>query len=119
MSSAKFSRWAAVLKSAIMNAIPSADELRNALKRVIDPEVGMNIVDLGLVYRIETAAGSVSVDMTMTSPACPMGDMILDEVRIVLQALLPKGTDLAVNLVWSPPWDPSMMTDDAKQHFGW
>lgn len=99
--------------------IPSADELRSALRRVIDPEVGMNIVDLGLIYRIETADDSVSVDMTMTSPACPMGDMILDEVRIVLQAMLPKDTPLAVNLVWSPPWDPSMMTEDAKQHFGW
>ena len=102
-----------------MDEIPGPNELRNALRRVIDPEAGMNIVDLGLIYQIETSPGAVDVDMTMTSAACPMSDMIVDEVETVLRALLPKGTALQVNLVWSPPWDPSMMTDEAKRHFGW
>ena len=100
---------------------PSADTAawREALKAVIDPEVGVNIVDLGLVYRIEVEADRLVVEMTMTSPACPMGEMITAEVEAVLQPLLPETLRADVRLVWSPAWEPTLMSDEAKKHFGW
>ncbi len=99
--------------------LPDVSTVRNALRQVIDPEAGMNIVDLGLVYRIEVVADGVIVEMTMTSPACPMGEMITAEVVEVLQDLLPDTLRLDVRLVWSPPWDSSLMSEEARQHFGW
>lgn len=98
---------------------PDPDVLRNALTRVIDPEVGMNIVDLGLVYDIRIAAESIEVDITMTTPACPMSSMIADQVREIISAGVAAGTEVMVNLVWDPPWDASMMSDHAREHFGW
>jgi len=100
-------------------AIPDVATLRNALREVIDPEAGMNIVDLGLVYRIEVTADAVIVEMTMTSPACPMGEMITAEVAAVLQDLLPDTLRPDVRLVWSPAWDPKLMSEEAREHFGW
>lgn len=93
--------------------------IRAALRQVIDPEAGMNIVDLGLIYRIEPTENAVSVDMTMTSPACPMGDMLTAEVEAALRTVVPENTRVEVRLVWSPPWDSSLMSAEAKQHFGW
>lgn len=100
---------------------PPLDEafVRDVLRQVDDPEVGMNIVDLGLIYRIDASAEKVYIEMTMTSPACPMGDMILDEVDTALDQVLPAATVLDIRLVWSPPWDPSMMSDAAKARLGW
>jgi metal-sulfur cluster biosynthetic enzyme len=98
---------------------PDQEAVLAALRRVIDPEAGMNIVDLGLVYRIDIGADAVAVDMTMTSPACPMGDMMVDEVKSVLDQAVPSGFRTAVRLVWSPPWDPSRMSETARKHFNW
>jgi metal-sulfur cluster biosynthetic enzyme len=98
---------------------PDPDILRNALTQVIDPEVGMNIVDLGLVYDIRIAAERIEVDITMTTPACPMSSMIAEQVRDVISAGVAAGTDVVVNLVWDPPWEASMMSDHAREHFGW
>jgi metal-sulfur cluster biosynthetic enzyme len=98
---------------------PSVESLREALRAVIDPEAGMNIVDLGLVYRIACEGDVVRVVMTMTSPACPMGEMIRDDVEATLRRSLPAGMRAEVELTWSPPWDPSMMSDKARRHFGW
>jgi len=98
---------------------PDVDAIRNALRQVIDPEAGMNIVDLGLVYGIEVAADAVIVEMTMTSPACPMGDMITADVEAALEELLPASLSSDVRLVWSPPWDPSLMSEEARRRFGW
>jgi len=98
---------------------PDIETLRDALRTVIDPEAGMNIVDLGLIYRIEATADAVSVDMTMTSPACPMGEMIVEEAESALRKVMPPELPLHVNLVWLPLWEPSLMSDEAKQHFGW
>ena len=95
------------------------DRVRDLLRQVIDPEVGVNIVDLGLVYRIETSAAGIRVEMTMTSPACPLGEMIVDEARAVLAAGLPGSGEPDVALVWNPPWEPSMMSDRAKESLGW
>ena len=96
-----------------------ADAVRNALRDVIDPEAGINIVELGLVYRIELAGSVVNVDLTMTSPTCPMGDMILDDARQAVEACLPEGRSLDLQLVWEPPWGPERMSEKARGHFGW
>ncbi len=92
--------------------------VRDALKQVIDPEVGMNIVDLGLIYTVALSEAQITVEMTITSPACPMGQMIMDEVEAALRRLAPDLTH-SVELVWSPEWTPAMMSDTAKAHFGW
>jgi metal-sulfur cluster biosynthetic enzyme len=98
---------------------PDDDAVREALRQVEDPEAGMNIVDLGLVYLIDVAAGAVRVDMTMTTAACPMADMIVDQAREAIGAIVPAGTEVDVRLVWDPPWTPDRMTGIAKDHFGW
>jgi metal-sulfur cluster biosynthetic enzyme len=100
-------------------ALPGDDAVREALRQVEDPEAGMNIVDLGLVYAVEVGAGTVRVDMTMTTAACPMADMIVDQVRDVVRAMVPEGTTVDVQLVWDPPWTPDKMTGVAREHFGW
>lgn len=101
------------------HSLPSVDSIRQALREVIDPEVGMNIVELGLVYDIVVKPDLVHVLVTMTSPACPMGDMILDDIKAVLSKVLPPRTRLDVELTWSPPWEPSMMSEKARRHFDW
>ena len=99
--------------------LPDDDAVREALRQVEDPEAGMNIVDLGLVYAVEVGAGAVRVDLTMTTAACPMADMIVDEARDAISAVVPAGTAVDVRLVWDPPWTPDKMTGIAREHFGW
>lgn len=101
-----------------MSELTTEDAVREALREVIDPEAGMNIVDLGLVYGVETAPGRIAVTMTMTTPACPVGPMLVDQVKDALQALA-EDADIAVDLVWEPPWSAAMMSERAKKHFGW
>lgn len=95
------------------------DNLRAALRKVVDPEVGINIVDLGLVYAIAQDERGVTVDLTMTTPACPMGAGIVAEAEYELAAVLPAGTTVVVNLVWDPPWSPALMSDKARETLGW
>ena len=99
--------------------IPSEDQVRDALRSVDDPEVGINIVDLGLVYRIDVTPQRVRVEMTMTTQACPMGDLITDDARRAVVALVPDGVGVDIELVWEPFWTPDMMSESAKQTFGW
>jgi metal-sulfur cluster biosynthetic enzyme len=99
--------------------MPTEEAIRAALRSVIDPEVGLNVVDLGLVYGIEIAPDRVRVAMTMTTPACPMGAMITEDAREAIRDIAPEGADIAVDLVWDPPWSPERMTENAKRHFGW
>ncbi|MBK9607423.1 MAG: metal-sulfur cluster assembly factor [Betaproteobacteria bacterium] len=94
------------------------DLVRDALSTVIDPEAGMNIVDLGLVYRIEIADERIHVRMTMTTPACPMGDMILDQAHAAISTIAPDGA-IELELVWDPPWTPALMSENARGFFGW
>lgn len=98
---------------------PDDDDVRDALSRVIDPEAGMNIVDLGLVYGFQVSADGVQVQMTMTSAACPMAEMIVDDVHAQLAAVLPEHTPVTVDLVWDPPWTPERMSEVARTMFGW
>jgi metal-sulfur cluster biosynthetic enzyme len=100
-------------------ALPDAEVLREALRGVDDPEAGMNIVDLGLVYGIESGADGVLIDLTMTSAACPMAEMIIELIHDAIRAAVPPQTPIEVRLVWDPPWTPDKMTGIAKEHFGW
>ena len=102
-----------------MKPMPNEDDVRNALREVLDPETGMNVVDLGLVYGVEITPQRVRVTMTMTTPACPMGDLITDNARESVRAILPEGVEVDVPLVWDPPWTPAMMSGSARAHFGW
>jgi metal-sulfur cluster biosynthetic enzyme len=95
------------------------DEVKQALRTVEDPEAGMSVLDLGLVYGISLEAGKVVVDMTMTSPACPASDYIVDEAAAAIRAVAPEGTDVEVRLVWEPPWTPERMSEEAQKRFGW
>ena len=102
-----------------LDTLPTEEEVRAALRTVLDPEVGMNIVDLGLVYHIDTAPGRVRVEMTMTSASCPLGDLITERVRAAVSAAMANRVAVDVVLVWEPPWTPDMMSESAKQTFGW
>lgn len=102
-----------------MATTPDDEAVREALRQVDDPEAGMNIVDLGLVYGVEVTAEAVHVDMTMTTAACPMAEMITDQARDVIAAIVPPGIKVDIRLVWDPPWTPDKMTGIAKEHFGW
>ncbi len=100
-------------------SLPDDEAVREALRGVEDPEAGMNIVDLGLVYAVEVDADAVHVDLTMTTAACPMAEMIVDHARDAIAAIVPAGTNIDVQLVWDPPWTPDKMTGIAREHFGW
>jgi metal-sulfur cluster biosynthetic enzyme len=94
------------------------DDVIEGLKNVYDPEIGINIVDLGLVYETDIADnGDVLVTMTLTSLGCPLGPVIMQEVNNALRDL-PGIGETDVKLVWSPPWSPENMTEDAKDELG-
>ena len=95
------------------------EKLRDALRQVADPEVGINIVDLGLVYGLERTGDGVRLDLTLTSPACPMGESIAAEAEFVLQQCLPPDAVVEINIVWEPPWSPFLMSDQARSTLGW
>ena len=90
----------------------------DALRTVIDPELGVNIVDLGLVYEVVSRGGLLAVTMTTTTPACPIGNFLEDQVRWALLRL-PDALDVEVSVTHEPPWSPSMMSGAAKQRLGW
>jgi metal-sulfur cluster biosynthetic enzyme len=96
------------------------DALVEALKQVIDPELNVNIVDLGLVYgveRDEEDSAKVNVSMTLTSPACPVGPQIIQQAKMALERL--KDVDEGnIQLTMTPPWSPECMTDDARDELG-
>jgi metal-sulfur cluster biosynthetic enzyme len=96
----------------------SAEEARETLKNVYDPEIGINIVDLGLVYDVEVSdKGDVLVTMTLTSLGCPLGPVIVQEVNNAMGEL-PELGEVDIKLVWSPPWSPEMMTEEARDELG-
>ena len=95
------------------------EAVREALRGVDDPEAGMNIVELGLVYAIDVKPGAVHVNMTMTTAACPMADMIVDQSRAAIAAIAPPETVVEIALVWDPPWTPDKMSGMAREFFGW
>jgi metal-sulfur cluster biosynthetic enzyme len=90
-------------------------KVREVLKQVPDPEVGVNIVDLGLVYRItiDEESKKLDVDVTLSTPGCPVGDTIIQHIQNILEATYPD-YDVTVNLVWEPQWNPGMITEEGK-----
>ena len=98
---------------------PLEQSIQDILLQVIDPEVGENIVDLGLVYGIKVEKNVAKVNLTLTSQACPMGEMLLDDIHATLTRLLPNEMEFDINLVCEPPWNPDMMSAEAKQRLGW
>lgn len=89
-----------------------------ALRDVIDPEVGLDVVSLGLVYAVTAARGELVVELTMTTPACPLGDQIVQDAERRIAALRGVGA-VRVELVWDPPWTPDRMSPEARQMLGW
>ena len=102
-----------------MNVVSPTLEARveQALREVIDPELGVNLVDLGLIYSVQIEGRSVRVAMTLTTPGCPMHDSLSQGVQIALLGL-EEIDDAHVDVVWDPPWHPSMMTDAGRAQLG-
>ena len=93
------------------------EQVYEALHECYDPEIPVNIVDLGLVYDVEVNDGQVAVKMTLTAPGCGMGAMIANDAKQKIMDL--EGvSDATVDLVWEPPWNPSMISEEAKQKLG-
>ena len=94
------------------NTKANVDDVTEALKDVVDPELGINVVDLGLVYGITLDEDDIAViDMTLTSAACPLTDVIEDQTRESLDGMV---SDFRINWVWMPPWGPEKITDDGR-----
>src|SRR5579862_5638914 len=92
---------------------PEVDDLLEALRDVVDPELGVNVVDLGLVYGVTLDDNKVAtVDMTLTSAACPLTDVIEDQTQVALEGLV---SDWRINWVWMPPWGPEKITEDGRE----
>jgi metal-sulfur cluster biosynthetic enzyme len=106
--------------AALFSYEPNPEILRDLLRDVIDPEIGINIVDLGLVYDIGLSGeGAVTIRMTLTTPGCPLGGYLTDSITGTLRRV-PGVTGIDVQVVWDPPWDPDeMMSDWAKDQLGW
>lgn len=95
-----------------MNATVELPELEEALKDVIDPELGVNIVDLGLLYGIKyTEDGALLLDMTLTTAACPLQDVIEEQVKKIIGGMV---DEWRINWVWMPPWGPERITEDGR-----
>lgn len=95
----------------------TADQVKLALRRVKDPELNLNIMDLGLVYDIAVEGNDVKIDMSLTSPGCPSGAEIMGDADKQLRAIVGIGT-VAVNLVWSPPWTPERIEPRVRAYLG-
>jgi metal-sulfur cluster biosynthetic enzyme len=90
-------------------------EIRAALRGVIDPELGVNIVDLGLVYDIAVDGNAIAVEMTMTTPSCPLGEYLTDSVERALSLNFPH-TQIGIGMVWEPAWTPEMISDEGRRN---
>ena len=93
-------------------ATPNMADIEEAMRDVVDPELGINVVDLGLIYGVTVDDSSTAIiDMTLTSAACPLTDVIEDQTRMSLEGLV---NDFRINWVWMPPWGPEKITDDGR-----
>jgi metal-sulfur cluster biosynthetic enzyme len=96
--------------------LPTDQEITNVLMAVEDPELHINVIDLGLIYKIhrDNDAGRVTIDMTLTTPACPYGPQLLAQTHTIISRL-PNVKDVKVNTVWSPKWDPRVHASEVAQ----
>lgn len=95
----------------------SADQARLVLRRVKDPELNLNIVDLGLIYDVTVEGTTVKVDMSLTSPGCPSGPEIMSEAEQQLRTI-PGVTDVVMNLIWTPPWTQERIEPRVRAYMG-
>jgi len=100
-----------------MTTTVSKEKITEILKTVIDPEIGINIVDLGLVYDININENQIDLTMTLTTPGCPMHNSITNWVKRIIEMTMPD-VQVNVNLVWEPKWTPDKMSDEAKLQLG-
>ena len=100
--------------------MPTKDEVITVLKKCYDPEIPINIYDLGLVYNIDIddPSGNIKVKMTLTAPGCPASAYMGSDVKRKIEQL-PGVKEANVEIVWDPPWTPEMMSESAKKQFGW
>ena len=98
---------------------PTRDDIEEAMRDVVDPELGINVVDLGLMYDVQVDSGDTTVitlDMTLTSAACPLTDVIEDQANAALTGgRKPLADELRINWVWMPPWGPERITDEGRE----
>jgi len=98
--------------------VPSVDEVNDALGNVIDPELGLDFVELGLIYEVEVDGGDVNVTFTLTSPGCPIGPQVTEQIKEFVGEL--DGVeDVHPTMTFSPPWTPDLMSEDAKFALGY
>jgi metal-sulfur cluster biosynthetic enzyme len=95
-----------------VTATLTVDDVTEAMKDVVDPELGINVVDLGLVYDVHLDGNDVVLDMTLTSAACPLTDVISDQTNSALEGIV---DDVTINWVWMPPWGPDKITEDGRE----
>jgi metal-sulfur cluster biosynthetic enzyme len=101
-----------------MRAMPTVDDVTDALGNVIDPELGLDFVELGLIYEVEVEDGEVFVTFTLTSPGCPIGPQVSEQIREYVGEL--DGVDkVHAKMVFTPPWTPELMSEDAKFALGY
>jgi metal-sulfur cluster biosynthetic enzyme len=101
-----------------MASVPSVDDVTDALSNVIDPELGLDFVELGLIYGVEVDGGGVHVTFTLTSPGCPIGPQVTDQIKEFVGEL--DGVDdVDATMTFSPPWTPDLMSEDAKFALGY
>lgn len=97
--------------------MPTETEVIDVLKNVYDPEIGVNVVDLGLIYEVDVSQDVVNVNMTLTAPGCPMHDMISRTAEMAIETL--EGVKEAhVSMIWDPPWTPDRITDEGRRLLG-
>jgi metal-sulfur cluster biosynthetic enzyme len=97
--------------------ITPEDKIREALKGVIDPELGVSIVDLGLIYDVRYENGEAEVEMTLTSPGCPLAPVIDKKIKDAVKEVT-EVKKLTVDLVWDPPWSKDLMSEELKAEYG-
>ena len=101
-----------------MAGVPSVDDVNDALANVIDPELGLDFVELGLIYEVEVDGGEVHITFTLTSPGCPIGPQVSEQMQEFVGDV--EGVEEVVtNMVFTPPWSPDKMSEDAKFALGY
>ena len=105
--------------NSLLQTFMTEEMVLTAIKAVIDPELGLNIVDLGLIYSVDIAEdGRIAITMTLTTPGCPLHASFAQEIERVLWQSIPDLTGVQVELVWDPPWNPVMISPEGRTQLG-